>query len=148
MADKKIGLALGSGGLRGFAMFPIIKRLEEEEISNTAVSGSSIGALIGAYYALHGEINTLFEISSGLTRTDYLKMADPNKPTKSLFKGEKLMMSRLSRPVKDGRVFDLTLKFSPDLANALSPEKWKEHTSIGQKAIDQNISKIQAWLEK
>ena len=54
MAGKKIGLALGSGAVRGYALIPIIKRLEKEGIEISAISGSRVGALIGAYYALHG----------------------------------------------------------------------------------------------
>lgn len=90
MEKKQIGLALGSGGVRGYAILPIIKRLEKEGISVKAISGSSVGALVGAYYALHGEIDTLFESSIRMKRADYLKLLDPNNPKISLIKGEKI----------------------------------------------------------
>jgi len=90
MAGKKIGLALGSGAVRGYALIPIIKRLEKEGIEISAISGSSVGALIGAYYALHGEIDSFFEHIKTMCRRDYLKLADPNNPKISLFKGKKI----------------------------------------------------------
>ncbi len=48
---KKIGLALGSGGARGYAHIGVLKALEEKNIKIDYISGSSIGAIIGALYA-------------------------------------------------------------------------------------------------
>ncbi|MBD3413021.1 MAG: patatin family protein [Candidatus Aminicenantes bacterium] len=88
--NKTIGLALGSGAVRGYAIIPIIQRIRKENIEIKAVSGSSVGALMGAYYALHKEIDSLFQIATEMKRKDYLKLADPNKPNLSLIKGEKI----------------------------------------------------------
>jgi len=88
--SKKIGLALGSGAVRGYALFPIISRIKKEGIDIEAVSGSSIGALIGAYYALHGEADSLLKHAAKLGKTDWLKLVDPNKPNISLIKGAKI----------------------------------------------------------
>lgn len=90
MAKKKIGLALGSGAVRGYAIIPIIKKLEAEGIEISAVSGSSIGALIGAYYSIHGEVDSFMDISRGLTRKDFLKLVDFNNPKASIIKGKKI----------------------------------------------------------
>lgn len=57
--NKKIGLALGSGGVRGLAHIGIIKIIIENKIPISCISGSSAGALIGAYFAVHGEIKSL-----------------------------------------------------------------------------------------
>jgi NTE family protein len=88
--NKKIGMALGSGAVRGYALIPIIKRIKKEGIEIEAVTGSSIGALVGAYYALHGEIDSLWEKAKKMKRKDWLKLADPNRPNLSLIKGEKI----------------------------------------------------------
>jgi NTE family protein len=58
---KKIGLALSGGAARGYAHIPIIQKLEKENIQIDMISGASVGALIGAYFALYGEIETLME---------------------------------------------------------------------------------------
>ncbi len=47
----KIGLALGSGSVRGSAHVGVLKVLEEENIPVDMIAGSSVGAFIGALYA-------------------------------------------------------------------------------------------------
>jgi NTE family protein len=47
----KIGLALGSGGARGLAHIGVIKILEKNHIPIDYIAGSSIGAMVGGYYA-------------------------------------------------------------------------------------------------
>jgi len=47
---KKIGLALGAGGARGLAHIVILEAFEELGIQPSVVSGSSMGAIIGAAY--------------------------------------------------------------------------------------------------
>lgn len=50
MVKPKIGLALGSGGARGFAHIGVLKVLEEANITIDCIAGSSMGALVGAFY--------------------------------------------------------------------------------------------------
>ena len=49
----KVALVLSSGGARGLAHIGVIRALEDAEMEITAVSGSSIGALIGGVYAMN-----------------------------------------------------------------------------------------------
>lgn len=56
---KKIGLALGSGGFRGFAHIGVLQVLLENNIPIDFISGASIGALAAAYYSLYGEMKGL-----------------------------------------------------------------------------------------
>jgi NTE family protein len=46
-----VGLALGSGGARGFAHIGVIKVLEENNIPVDLVAGTSAGSVVGALYA-------------------------------------------------------------------------------------------------
>ncbi len=48
---KKIGLALGSGGAKGFAELGALKAFEENGIEFDIIAGTSIGSIIGAFYA-------------------------------------------------------------------------------------------------
>jgi NTE family protein len=48
---KKVGLALGGGGVRGLAHIGVLNVLEEEEIAVDLIVGTSAGALIGGAYA-------------------------------------------------------------------------------------------------
>ena len=56
---KTVGLALGSGGFRGPAHIGVIKTLVKHGIPIDYISGSSIGSLIGAHYALYQDIEKL-----------------------------------------------------------------------------------------
>ncbi len=51
---KKIALALGGGAARGCAHLGVIRALEEQDYEIEAVSGTSIGALVGGVYASGG----------------------------------------------------------------------------------------------
>lgn len=57
--NQKIGLALGSGGLRGLAHIGAIKVLLKNNIPIDYISGASVGALIGAFLATYGEVDSL-----------------------------------------------------------------------------------------
>lgn len=48
---KKVGLALGGGGVRGLAHIGVLKVLEQEDIKIDFIAGTSAGALIGGAYA-------------------------------------------------------------------------------------------------
>lgn len=51
--SKKIGIALGSGGIRGFALIGALQALKDNNIPIDCISGSSSGSLVAAYYALY-----------------------------------------------------------------------------------------------
>ena len=48
---KKVGLALGGGGVRGFSHIGVLNVLEQEGIDIDVIVGTSAGALIGGAYA-------------------------------------------------------------------------------------------------
>ena len=48
---KRVGLALGGGGARGFAHVGVIRLLEQEGIPIDCIAGTSAGSLVGAAYA-------------------------------------------------------------------------------------------------
>lgn len=47
----RVGLALGGGGARGLAHIGVLQALEEHGITPVAISGCSMGAIVGAFYA-------------------------------------------------------------------------------------------------
>ena len=70
--QKKIGLALGSGGPRGFAHIGVIKALLDHHIPIDIITGCSAGALIGGLYASLGSITEVEKIATSLTKKDLL----------------------------------------------------------------------------
>lgn len=54
----KIGLALGGGGVRGFAHILVLKAMDDLGLKPSIIAGTSMGAIIGAMYAsgLRGDL--------------------------------------------------------------------------------------------
>ncbi|BDG48157.1 esterase [Parageobacillus sp. KH3-4] len=77
MVLPKIGLALGSGGARGFAHLGVIKVLEEEKIPIACIAGSSIGALVAALYASGLGLDRLYRLARSFRRNDYIDFTIP-----------------------------------------------------------------------
>ena len=71
MTKPKIGLALGSGGARGWCHIGVLRALAEEGIEPTIIAGCSMGALVGATYVA-GALDTLEEFARSL---DWRKIA-------------------------------------------------------------------------
>ncbi|MFA6407119.1 MAG: patatin-like phospholipase family protein [Candidatus Paceibacterota bacterium] len=65
---KKVGLALGGGGAKGLAHIGVIKELERMGIEISFISGTSMGALVGAWYAATKDIDALEKLFLGVTK--------------------------------------------------------------------------------
>ena len=52
---KRVGLALGSGGARGWAHLGVLQALREKEIKVDFIAGTSMGAVVGAFLAARRE---------------------------------------------------------------------------------------------
>jgi len=74
----KIGLALGSGAARGLAHIGVLKALEEEAIPIDIISGTSMGAIIGAYYAKERQAAILEEVALGIDWKKLARLLDLN----------------------------------------------------------------------
>lgn len=57
--QPRIGLALSSGGARGFAHIGVIKALQEAGLQVASVAGSSMGSIMAAGYAVRADIAEL-----------------------------------------------------------------------------------------
>jgi NTE family protein len=71
----RIGLALGSGAARGWAHIGAIRALEERGVKPDVICGTSIGALVGAFYA-SGELEKLEGWVTGLAWTTVVRLMD------------------------------------------------------------------------
>lgn len=56
LEQKKIGLALGGGGAKGLVHIGIIKVLEKAGVPIHFIAGTSMGALVGSWYAVNKNI--------------------------------------------------------------------------------------------
>lgn len=77
MSIPKIGLALGSGGAKGFAHVGVIKVLKEAGIPIDMIAGSSMGALVAVFYAAGSDVERLYQIAKLFKRKYYLDFTVP-----------------------------------------------------------------------
>lgn len=77
----KVGLALGSGGARGFVHLGVLKVLEEASIRVSAIAGCSMGAIIGALYASGLSVDEIGRLRLGRV---LLRTPRPSLSTKGL----------------------------------------------------------------
>jgi NTE family protein len=89
-AKKKIGLALGSGAARGMAHIGVLKVLNQAEIPIAAISGSSIGALIGALYAAGVSVAEMEDIAKTVDWKKIASWVDPRIPISGLIDGRRI----------------------------------------------------------
>lgn len=106
---KKIGLTLGGGGAKGFAHIPVLEVFDELGIKPCCITGTSIGAILGALYAANHSALDIAEMINDLLikprkssfkdlfrdkdTFKFLQLMDPQlslKP-KGLIKGDKLL---------------------------------------------------------
>jgi len=73
----KVGLALGSGGVRGLAHIGVIKVLRANNIPIDYIAGSSIGAMVGAYYSATRDVEKLEKVALSNTWRTSLSLFDP-----------------------------------------------------------------------
>lgn len=94
LSGNLVGLALGSGAAYGLAHIGVIKALEKEGITIDVVSGSSMGALVGALWAAGHDGNKLQEIAETIDKkTGFFKLlgfSDFSIAHHGFFKGNKV----------------------------------------------------------
>ena len=65
MKEPKIGLALGSGSKR-FCSYWCYKGFKENDIPIHLIAGSSMGALVGTFYAASSNVERLYKLANVL----------------------------------------------------------------------------------
>lgn len=90
LLDSRIGLALGSGGARGWSHIGALKALQERGLRPGIVAGSSMGALVGAAYAV-GRLDDLEEWALRLSPRRMLGLLDPNLRRGGLMEGARIV---------------------------------------------------------
>jgi len=85
--ENKVVLVLGGGSARGVAHIGVLKVLEREKIPIDMIIGTSMGALIGAAYAIGIPMKRMEEKAYGFSAN---MLIDPTIPRMGLLAGNKL----------------------------------------------------------
>ncbi len=106
-----VGLALGSGAALGLAQVGMIKVFESENIPIDYVVGSSIGALIGAFWASGKSARELEDVALSFeNKLVTLKLVDPALPRSGLINGDEVV-GFLKRNLGDKTFSDVKIPF-------------------------------------
>lgn len=106
---NRLGLALGSGGARGWCHIGVLRGLDDLGIAPEVVAGCSMGALVGAAWAA-GRLDALEEWARDLTLTRMVGFIDLHFDRGGLMRGGTVaeMMKNLDLPE---RIEDLDRPF-------------------------------------
>lgn len=75
MKIKKTGLALGGGAVLGAAHVGVLEAIEDLDIEINYIAGTSIGALVAAFYAFGMNLKEIKKIASDLKWIDITEMS-------------------------------------------------------------------------
>lgn len=105
----RIGLALGSGGARGWCHIGVIRALERLGLRADVIAGASMGALVGAAAAA-GRLEALADWALAQTRISYLGLLDVRLTGGGVVGGAEIVsvLERLGL----GRIEDMALPFA------------------------------------
>ncbi len=108
--SRKVALVLSSGGARGLAHIGVIESLIADGYEISSIAGSSIGALVGAFYAC-GQLDAYKKWALELDRYDVFKLIDFTFSVQGFIKGEKVFKS-LQEIIPDTNIEDFNIPFS------------------------------------
>jgi len=118
--SQSVSLVLSSGGARGYAHIGVIQALEAHSFKISAITGCSMGAVVGGVYAAGG-LQKFIEWATNLERTDVFKLYDFVFSSQGLIKGERVFKSMESY-IADQKIEDLPIPFKA-LATDLNSQK-------------------------
>lgn len=128
---KTVALTLGSGGARGYAHIGAIEVLQERGYDIVAISGCSMGALIGGVYAA-GKMKDYKDWVTGLGQFDVLKLLDVTFTSAGAIRGEKVF-SVVREMLGDTRIEDLPIPYTAVATDLLShKEIWFQEGPVDQ----------------
>jgi len=108
--SKTVALCLGSGGARGYTHIGVIEALEERGYKIVAISGCSIGALVGGFYCA-GKLNEYRAWVEKLKYLDVLKLLDISLLSSGMIRGDKIF-NIIEDMLGDIQIENLALPFT------------------------------------
>ncbi len=120
---KSVGLALGGGGARGLAHIGVIRVLRQAGIDIDYIAGTSMGSLVGGFYAATQDIDLLEKLFSNITEKDMVpirKMLHVHSKLESPFKDTKPVVEILKSHIKGFSIEKCKIPFAAIATDAKS----------------------------
>jgi NTE family protein len=107
--SKKVALVLSSGGARGVAHIGVIEGLIDHGFEISSIAGSSMGAVVGAFYAC-GKLPQFKEWIGNLDRIEVFKLIDFTFSSQGFIRGEKVFKN-LEKFIPDRPIEEMQIPF-------------------------------------
>lgn len=114
----KIGIAFGGGGARGFTHLGVIKALEEYGIKFDYAVGTSVGSIVGAFYAAGYTYQQMYDIAKNIRMKDIKTSIIPFTPSKLDGVGD-----IVTKALGDINIEDLPLPYSAVAVDIISTKE-------------------------
>src|SRR5210317_1043301 len=118
---KKISLVLSGGGARGLAHIGVLEELEKHGYEIHAITGTSMGAVVGGIYAA-GKIEEFKKWILELNKLDIFKLVDFTLFNSGFIKGDKVF-EELSAFIPDKQIQDLPIKLVATATNLIDKKE-------------------------
>ncbi len=129
MTKPRIGVALGSGGARGWCHIGALRALAEEGIEPEIVAGCSMGSLVGAAY-IAGKLDALEEWARSLTWRKMAGFLDVSLTSGGLIEGKRIV-SFLKTLREDAPIESFKMPFTAVASDMMTGrEIWLQSGSI------------------
>ena len=135
---QKVALTLASGGARGVAHIGVIEVLEEKGYEISAVSGTSMGALVGGIYCT-GKLQVYKEWMCELSKSKEFSLIDLSMGDDGLVKGERVL-DRIKEMVPDMKIEDMKVPFACVATDIITGEEVVFNKGSLYEAIRASIS--------
>lgn len=118
MSKQKVALVLSTGGARGIAHIGAIEEIERQGYEISSIAGSSMGAMVGAFYA-SGNLSKGKEFLCSLNKRKKIwRLADFAFSNKGFFKGERII-KELEKIISNVNIEDLPISYTAIATNIL-----------------------------
>jgi len=108
---KKVGLALGGGAARGLAHIGVLEVLEKEGIPIDMIAGTSMGAIVGAFYAYTRDIKLIKDMAVEMGKQRIRFFTDLTIPRTGILRWKRIE-DRLKKIIGGAKFEDLKIPFS------------------------------------
>ncbi|GAB2517487.1 patatin-like phospholipase family protein [Nocardia heshunensis] len=106
---KRVKLALGSGGARGYAHIGVIAELQERGYEIVGVAGSSMGSLVGGLFAA-GRLDEFTAWATALGQFEVARLLDPAFSEPGVIRAGKVL-DRIREMLGELRIEDLAIPY-------------------------------------
>jgi len=111
LSDRRVGLALSSGGAKGLVHIGVLAALQEQGIQIDMIAGTSMGSFVGALYAMGKDVDQIRSLAIDLGPKRLSFLADLALPKSGFIRGRKIR-NMLRSIIGDIEFRDLEIPFA------------------------------------